>query len=69
MKTEQSLRSSAEACLNQAKKQIQAIDSDLAKLATGDPIQKVMPRLRLQILELEKNVHEYNAYSNALNTK
>jgi hypothetical protein len=69
MKTETSLRKSAEQSLKRAATEADNVKRDIARLKDGEKLEKVMPRLRLQVLELEKNIHEFSAYRNALDTK
>ncbi len=68
MKTATSLSKSAEHCLKRALAENENVKRGLQKLAAGAPLEKVMPCLRLEILEVEKNIHEFNAYRNAMDT-
>lgn len=68
MKDEISLAKSADQCLKRALEEVENVKRDLVRLRGGQPIKNIMPRLRLQAHEIEKNIHEFNAYRNALDT-
>lgn len=69
MKTAESLSKSAEASLKLAIRNAQYIRLDLEDLRKGLPVQETMPMLRERLQELTKDIHEFNAYTNARDTE
>lgn len=67
MKSETSLSKSADASLKEAIKGCTQLLNDLRLLQKGDTA-RFMPRVRQELAELNKAVHEFNAYHNALTT-
>ena len=68
MKNEEQLKASADACIDRALKECVKVERDLKELKYGAPRAKIMPRLRCEVAEISKNIHEFNAYINATNT-
>ena len=69
MKSEQSLKGSILASLKKAKGSNMLIFDALDELTESrHDISNVMPELRTQLAELEKAIHELNAYHNCLVT-
>lgn len=69
MKTEQSLKRCILASLKTSLRAHSSIGVELKSLAESrHDIANVMPELRTQLAELEKAVHELNAYHNCLVT-
>lgn len=68
MKSEFSLARSEEASLKKAVDMVQRIDAGIQLLYHDHLVGKTMPRLRKELAELEKAIHEFNAYHNAIHT-
>jgi hypothetical protein len=69
MQTEKQLRNAIKASLTKAQDaaEILLMDIDNPKQNIS-PAGEVMPRVRRQLAELNKALHEFNAYHNSLNT-
>lgn len=68
MQSKDQLEASAEAALRHAINEAEDIGHHLAYLRQGVPMENIMPKLRAELAELNKHVHELNAYRNALDT-
>lgn len=69
MKSKDSLSKSEKGCLKRAKQMATAINNDVLDLKEGMEPSRILPRLRAQMNELAKAIHEFNAYHNARTTE
>jgi len=68
MKTHEQIERAAHAANNHAIREAEALLTNLRRLKKGVDPKRVMPNTRTQLANLNKYIHEANAYRNALET-
>jgi len=69
MKTTESLSGSIKASIKLARKTSKALNFELSQIDVSlSKPEESMPRIRKLLAELNKSVHEFNAYYNVANT-